>query len=187
MQPRWRRQPGQRPGDRQHRRTVSASRQHDIGRSAHHDVDDRRRVGRCAVPGCRFELSRYRPDDGYQRHFGSQQTNNGGRGMYEAGQDARRQRLIGGKEVIDDGKKPNRRGARITAAISTSKTASPRSSLTRQARTVGSVVQFGARPRGARSIYTQDQRWERTAWAYTREVEVDTVTGCRSQALRGRP
>src|SRR3984893_15833041 len=40
--------------------------------------------------------------------FGSQQTNTGGRGMYEAGQDARRQILDwGAKKFIDDAKKQN--------------------------------------------------------------------------------
>ena len=40
--------------------------------------------------------------------FGSIQTNTGGRGMYEAGQDARRQILDwGAKKLIDDAKKAN--------------------------------------------------------------------------------
>src|SRR5207244_7545202 len=40
--------------------------------------------------------------------FGSQQTNTGGRGMYEAGQDARKQVLDwGAKRFIDDAKKQN--------------------------------------------------------------------------------
>jgi len=43
---------------------------------------------------------------------------------------------------------------------------------------LGQVVQFAGGPILGRSIYVQDPKWERTAWAtHAAEVEVDTVTG----------
>jgi CO/xanthine dehydrogenase Mo-binding subunit len=113
--------------------------------------------------------------------FGSQQTNNGGRGMYEAGQDARRQLLDwAAKKFIDDGKKANPpQELTLTPADIEIKdgfasvTSDPSKRLP-----LAQVVQFGGAPIVGRSIYTHDQRWERTAWAvHAAEVEVDTVTG----------
>jgi xanthine dehydrogenase molybdenum-binding subunit len=87
--------------------------------------------------------------------FGSQQTNTGGRGMYEAGQDARKQLLEwGARKFVDDAKKQNQ-----TLDLK------------------GDDVDLKNGQLG-RSIYSQDPQWERTAFAaHAAEVEVDTVTG----------
>lgn len=111
--------------------------------------------------------------------FGSQQTNTGGRGMYEAGQDARRQVLDwAAKKYIDDAKKANQdlqvkaedvdlKDGQVFLKSDPSKTLP-----------ISQVIQFAGGPILGRSIYVQDPRWERTAWAaHAAEVEVDTVTG----------
>jgi len=111
--------------------------------------------------------------------FGSIQTNTGGRGMYEAGQDARRQLLDwGAKKMIDDAKKANQtvdvkaedldlKDGKVFLKSDPSKTTA-----------LKDVVQFAGAPILGRSIYTQDPQWERTAWAaHAAEIEVDTVTG----------
>jgi len=113
--------------------------------------------------------------------FGSQQTNNGGRGMYEAGQDAKRQLLDwAAKKFIDDGKKANPpQELTLTAADIDIKDgfASLKSDPAKRL-PLAQVVQFAGAPILGRSIYTQDNRWERTAWAvHAAEIEVDTVTG----------
>jgi len=110
---------------------------------------------------------------------GSQQTNNGGRGMYEAGQDARKQVLDwGARKFIDDAKKKNQ-ALSITAAdvdlvdgmVFLKSTPSTKASL-------ADVVQFKGGPIHGKSEYIQDTIWERLAWAaHAVEVEVDTVTG----------
>jgi CO/xanthine dehydrogenase Mo-binding subunit len=111
--------------------------------------------------------------------FGSLQTNTGGRGMYEAGQDARRQLLDwGARKFIDDAKKQNQtldvkaadldlvNGQIITKSDPSKKLA------------LKDVVQFAGTPIMGRAIYTQDPQWERTAWAaHAAEIEVDTFTG----------
>jgi CO/xanthine dehydrogenase Mo-binding subunit len=111
--------------------------------------------------------------------FGSQQTNTGGRGMYEAAQDARRQVLDwGAKKFIDDAKKANQ-DLNVSAddvdlkdgQVFLKSDASKKQPLAQ-------VIQFAGGPILGRSIYVQDPRWERTAWAaHAAEVEVDTVTG----------
>jgi xanthine dehydrogenase molybdenum-binding subunit len=110
---------------------------------------------------------------------GSQQTNNGGRGMYEAGQDARKQVLDwGARKFIDDAKKKNQT-LNITAAdvdmqdgvLFLKDTPSTKAKL-------ADVVQFKGGPIHGKSEYIQDTIWERLAWAaHAAEVEVDTVTG----------
>src|SRR3989449_6669191 len=110
---------------------------------------------------------------------GSQQTNNGGRGMYEAGQDARKQVLDwGARKFIDDAKKKSQTLS-ITAAdvdlvdgvVFVKSTPSTQSSL-------ADIVQFKGGPIHGKSEYIQDTIWERLAWAaHAAEVEVDTVTG----------
>jgi CO/xanthine dehydrogenase Mo-binding subunit len=111
--------------------------------------------------------------------FGSIQTNTGGRGMYEAGQDARRQVLDwGAKKFIDDAKKQNQTldlkpddvdmkdGSVFLKSDPTKKLA------------LKDVIQFAGAPILGRSIYTQDPQWERTAWAsHAVDLEVDTMTG----------
>jgi CO/xanthine dehydrogenase Mo-binding subunit len=111
--------------------------------------------------------------------FGSLQTNTGGRGMYEAGQDARKQILDwAAKKFADNAKKANQT-LDVKAddldlkdgQVIMKSDASQKLSLT-------DVVQFAGAPILGRSIYTQDPQWERTAFAaHAAEVEVDTVTG----------
>jgi CO/xanthine dehydrogenase Mo-binding subunit len=111
--------------------------------------------------------------------FGSIQTNTGGRGMYQAAQDARRQVLDwGARKLIDDAKKQNQtldlkaddmdlKDGMVFAKNDPSKK-----------QPLKDVIQFSGAPILGRSIYTQDPQWERTAWAaHAAEVEVDTVTG----------
>jgi xanthine dehydrogenase molybdenum-binding subunit len=114
--------------------------------------------------------------------FGSIQTNTGGRGMYEAGQEARRQLLDwGAKKFIDDAKKANQTldvkpddmdlkdGMLFVKSDPSKKLA------------LKDVVQFAGAPILGRSIYTQDQTFERVAFAaHAAEIEVDTVTGAIS-------
>jgi len=111
--------------------------------------------------------------------FGSIQTNTGGRGMYEAGQDARKQILDwGSRKFVDDAKKQNQT-LDIKADDVDFKNGSvflktdPSKKLA-----LKDVVQFSGGPLLGRSIYSQDPKWERTAWAsHAAEIEVDTVTG----------
>jgi xanthine dehydrogenase molybdenum-binding subunit len=111
--------------------------------------------------------------------FGSQQTNTGGRGMYEAALDLKKQLLDwGAKKFTDDAKKANKDlsikpedldivdGNVIHKSDSSLK--SP----------IGTVATFARGPLQGRSLYSQDPKWERTAWAaHAAEVEVDTLTG----------
>src|SRR5213593_1793670 len=110
---------------------------------------------------------------------GSQQTNNGGRGMYEAGQDARKQVLDWGARKFNDDAKKAGSTATVTAAdvdfqdgVVSLKTDSKKTAK------LADVVQFKGGPIHGKSEYIQDTIWERTAWAaHAAEVEVDTVTG----------
>ncbi len=110
---------------------------------------------------------------------GSQQTNNGGRGMYEAGQDARRQALAwAARKFIDDAKKKNQT-LNVTAADVDMVDGSLFLKATPATKAkLSDVVQFKGGPIHGKSEYVQDTIWERTAWAaHAVEVEVDTVTG----------
>ena len=111
--------------------------------------------------------------------FGSQQTNTGGRGIYEAATDARKQLLDwGAKKFMDDAKKANQ-ALTVTADDVDLKDGmlSLKSDATKT-QTLAQVVQFAGNPILGRAIYTQDPQWERTAFAsHAAEVEVDTVTG----------
>jgi CO/xanthine dehydrogenase Mo-binding subunit len=111
--------------------------------------------------------------------FGSIQTNTGGRGMYEAGQDARRQALDwGARKMIDDAKKANQT-LELTGDDMDLKDGMvfPKSDPSKKV-ALKDVVQFAGAPILGRSIFTLDPQWERTAWAsHAAEIEVDTVTG----------
>jgi xanthine dehydrogenase molybdenum-binding subunit len=111
--------------------------------------------------------------------FGSQQTNTGGRGMYEAAQDARKQVLEwGAKRFIDDAKKAGDTINVTAADVDLQNGAVTLKSDPSKKLTLAQVVQFAGNPILGRSIYTQDPQWERTAFAsHAAEVEVDTVTG----------
>src|SRR5213593_1882674 len=110
---------------------------------------------------------------------GSQQTNNGGRGMYEAGQDARKQVLDwAARKFIDDAKKKNQTLDVTAADIElVDGNVFVKSSPSTKAK-LADVVQFKGGPIHGKSEYIQDTIWERLAWAaHAAEVEVDTVTG----------
>ncbi|HEY3063888.1 MAG TPA: xanthine dehydrogenase family protein molybdopterin-binding subunit [Chloroflexota bacterium] len=111
--------------------------------------------------------------------FGSQQTNTGGRGMFEAGQDARRQLLDwGAKKFIDDAKKANQDIQVKAEDVEIQDGQVFLKSDPSKKLPLAQVVQFAGGPVLGRSIYVQDPRWERTAWAtHAVELEVDTVTG----------
>ncbi len=111
--------------------------------------------------------------------FGSIQTNTGGRGMYEAGQDARRQLLDwGAKKFMDDAKKANQTLDVKSDELDLKDGSIFRKSDPSKKLALKDVVQFAGGPILGRAIYTQDPQWERTAWAaHAAEIEVDTVTG----------
>jgi CO/xanthine dehydrogenase Mo-binding subunit len=110
---------------------------------------------------------------------GSRQTLTGGRGMYEAGIDARKQVLDwAARKYNDDFTKAND-PKRVTAAdvdlvdgvVSLKADAKKTLKLSDVTAFKGSAIQ-------GRSEYVQPTRWEQTAWAaHAAEVEVDTVTG----------
>ena len=111
--------------------------------------------------------------------FGSIQTNTGGRGMYEAGQDARRQLLDwGAKKFMDDAKKANQTLDVKSDELDLKDGSIFRKSDPSKKLALKDVAQFAGGPILGRAIYTQDPQWERTAWAaHAAEIEVDTVTG----------
>ncbi len=110
---------------------------------------------------------------------GSRQTNTGGRGMYEAAMDARRQILdLAAQKFAADAKQRNE-SLQVTAEhleLANGEVvlkADPSKKLALQA-----VTQAAGMPILGRAIYRQDNDWERTAWAaHAVEVEVDTGTG----------
>jgi len=111
--------------------------------------------------------------------FGSIQTNTGGRGMYEAAQDAKKQLLDwAAKRMIDDAKKQNQTLNLTAADMDLQDGNIVQKSDPSKKLAIKDVVQFAGAPILGRSIYTQDPQWERTAWAsHAAEVEVDTLTG----------
>jgi CO/xanthine dehydrogenase Mo-binding subunit len=111
--------------------------------------------------------------------FGSLQTNTGGRGMYEAGQDARKQLLAwAAKKFIDNAKKQNQTVTVAPDDLDLQNGQVVMKSDPSQKLGLTDVVQFAGAPILGQSIYTQDPQWERTAWAsHAAEIEVDTTTG----------
>jgi CO/xanthine dehydrogenase Mo-binding subunit len=110
---------------------------------------------------------------------GSRQTNTGGRGIYEAAIDARRQILdIAARKFAADAKQSNQqlqvtpdqldlRNGEVFVKVDPSKKLA-----------LEAVAQAAGMPILGRAIYRQDNDWERTAWAaHAVEVEVDTGTG----------
>jgi CO/xanthine dehydrogenase Mo-binding subunit len=111
--------------------------------------------------------------------FGSQQTNTGGRGIYEAAQDARKQVLDwGAKRFVDDAKKAGQTINVTADDVDLQNGVVSMKNDSSKTLTLAQVVQFAGNPILGRSIYTQDPQWERTAFAsHAAEIEVDTVTG----------
>ena len=110
---------------------------------------------------------------------GSRQTNTGGRGIYEAARDAKRQILQhAAAKFVDDAKRQNqdiqvtpdqlelRNGEIIMKSDPSTKL------------TLASVVQSHGLTILGRGAFRQDNKWRRTAWAsHAVEVEVDTLSG----------
>jgi CO/xanthine dehydrogenase Mo-binding subunit len=112
---------------------------------------------------------------------GSQQTNQGGWGMYDAAMDARRQLFEAGARLFTATvRKSDPNVAAITPDqldITDGKWVSSKTDPTLKAK-IGQVVTFNGGAIIGRGVHIQDPRWERTAWAaHAAEVEVDTVTG----------
>jgi len=110
---------------------------------------------------------------------GSRQTNTGGRGIYEAAIDAKKQILAyAADRFVADAKRKNQ-ALRMTADQLDLRNgeifikANPSMKLSLE-----TVVQGAGLPILGRSLYRQDETWERTAWAaHAVEVEVDTGIG----------
>jgi len=110
---------------------------------------------------------------------GSRQTNTGGRGMYEAAMDARRQILELAAQQFAENAKQKNQALQVTPAQLDIRNGdvfvrdSPGVKIPLRA-----VAQAAGMPILGRAIYRQDNDWERTAWAaHAVEVEVDTGTG----------
>jgi len=99
---------------------------------------------------------------------GSRQTNTGGRGIYEAATDAKRQIMtLAAQKMKVASDQLDIRGGDVFVKSDSSKKMS-----------LESVVQSSGLPILGRAIYKQDNKWERTAWAaHAVEVEVDTANG----------
>src|SRR6185503_18046037 len=102
-------------------------------------------------------------------------TNTGGRGMYEAGVDARNQVLKYGADKFNADLKTTYTATDVDmdATGSVFLKADKTKKLT-----LATIVQFKATSIIGKSDYLQPTNWEQTAWAaHAAEVEVDTVTG----------
>ena len=111
---------------------------------------------------------------------GSRMTNTGGRGMYEAGNDARNQVLKYAADKFNIDFATAKVDTRVTAADVDMKpdgTVVLKSDASKKL-TLAQVVQFKATSIIGKSDYLQPTNWEQVAFAaHAAEVEVDTVTG----------
>jgi len=112
---------------------------------------------------------------------GSQQTNSGGWGMYDAAFDARRQLFAAGARLFTaQVRKSDPNAAAVTPDqldVTDGKWVSSRTDPTLKAK-IGQVVTFNGGAIIGQGVHIQDPRFERTAWAaHAAEVEVDTVSG----------
>ena len=112
---------------------------------------------------------------------GSQQTNSGGWGMYDAAMDARRQLFeAAAKMFTAQARKTDPNAAAVNGDqldITEGKWVSSKVDPNIKAK-IGQAVTFNGGAIIGRGVHLQDPRWERTAWAaHAAEVEVDTVTG----------
>jgi CO/xanthine dehydrogenase Mo-binding subunit len=110
---------------------------------------------------------------------GSRQTNTGGRGMYEAAQDAKRQILTYAAQKFTADAKQKQQQVQLSADqldIRDGEIFVKSSPSQRLA--IEEVMELAGFPILGRAIYKQDNDWERTAWAaHAVEVEVDVSTG----------
>jgi xanthine dehydrogenase YagR molybdenum-binding subunit len=112
---------------------------------------------------------------------GSQQTNSGGWGMYDAAMDVRRQLFdIAARMFTAQARKTDLNAAPVapdSIELAEGKWIQSKDNPAFRAK-IGQVVTFGGGAVIGRGVHLQDPRWERTAWAaHATEVEVDTVTG----------
>jgi xanthine dehydrogenase molybdenum-binding subunit len=111
---------------------------------------------------------------------GSRMTNTGGRGMYEAGVDARNQVLKYASDKFNTDFATAKVDTRVTAAdvdMDNTGTVFIKADKTKKL-TLAAVVQFKATSIIGKSDYLQPTNWEQVALAaHAAEVEVDTVTG----------
>ena len=111
---------------------------------------------------------------------GSRMTNTGGRGMYEAGNDARNQVLKYAADKFNTDFATAKVDTRVTAAdvdMNSDGGVFLKSDTTKKL-TLAQVVQFKATAIIGKSDYRQPTNWEQVALAaHAAEVEVDTVTG----------
>jgi CO/xanthine dehydrogenase Mo-binding subunit len=106
---------------------------------------------------------------------GSRMTNTGGRGMYEAGVDARNQVLVYAAQKFTADTKTN--VTKDDVDMNSDGVVFLKSDPSKK-QTLAQVVQFKATSIIGKSDYLQPTTWEQTAWAaHAAEVEVDTVTG----------
>ncbi|HZP96857.1 MAG TPA: xanthine dehydrogenase family protein molybdopterin-binding subunit [Candidatus Limnocylindria bacterium] len=112
--------------------------------------------------------------------FGSQQTNTGGRGQFEAGQDAKKKVLEwGARKLNDDNKKKGQETSYTAADVDmVDGLVFPKANTAQKVKLADVMAFRGGRPIVGVAEYVQDPKWQRTAWAaHAVEVEVDTVTG----------
>src|SRR2546427_1862741 len=97
---------------------------------------------------------------------GSQQTNNGGRGMYEAGQDARRQGLTwAARKFVDDAKKKSQTLEGTPADLDLQDGSGFVKSSPSTKAPLAAILQVKGGPSHGKAEYVQDTIWERLAWA----------------------
>jgi len=111
--------------------------------------------------------------------FGSLQTNTGGRGMYEAGQDARKQVLDWAARKFTADFTRAKTPQTVTAAdVDMADGVISLKSDPKRTLKLAEVAAFKGTAIIGKAEYVQDTLWERTAWAaHAVEVEVDSLTG----------
>jgi len=110
---------------------------------------------------------------------GSRQTNTGGRGIYEASVDAKRQVLeYAAQKFMDDAKRKNQQLQLKPEELELKNGDVFVKASSSQKLSLKDVMASAGTSILGRAIYRQDTNWERTAWAaHAVEVEVDTGTG----------
>lgn len=110
---------------------------------------------------------------------GSQQTNTGGRAMYEAAIDARGQILSWAvKKLIADASKKGQKLALTVADLDLQDGLVFEKKAPATKIKLAEIIGFKLTSIIGKAEYIQDPKWERTGWAaHAVEVEVDTVTG----------
>jgi xanthine dehydrogenase molybdenum-binding subunit len=110
---------------------------------------------------------------------GSRQTNTGGRGMFEAAMDAKRQCLeAAARQFVANARRQNQQLQVTPEQLDLKNSEIFFKSDPSKKLALGEVVQSTGSPVLGRAIYSQDNDWERTAWAaHAVEVEVDTGLG----------